>query len=102
MAGFQCGAYSDSRTGPNRGKTTEGGAGRRNTILASACSRVCAETQQARQAIKTVAVLCFIIVIYETVLSMSRPFYVSLDLMRLELIFSIHRATHRIGLYIQR
>jgi DNA-binding MarR family transcriptional regulator len=33
---------------------------------------------------------------------MSRPFDVSLNLMRLELIFSIHRATHRIGLYIQR
>jgi DNA-binding MarR family transcriptional regulator len=33
---------------------------------------------------------------------MSRPFGVSLNLMRLELIFSIHRATHRIGLYIQR
>jgi DNA-binding MarR family transcriptional regulator len=44
----------------------------------------------------------FIIELYETVLSLVKAFDVFWMLMRLQLIFSIHRATHRIGLYIQR
>ena len=77
IVGFQCGAHSDSRTGPNSGKTTEGGAGSRSVKPASACSRVCAETEQATQQIKTLA-LYFIIVIYETVLYIVKTFDVSL------------------------
>lgn len=46
--------------------------------------------------------LCFIIVIYETVLYTVKRVWRILDSMRLELIFGVHRATHRIGLYIQR
>ena len=73
MVGFQCGAHSASRTGPNRGKTTAGGAGSRKVMLAWACSRVCPKAAASR---KTHTVY-FIIVKYEIVLYFVKAFDVS-------------------------
>jgi len=75
MVGFQCGAHSDSRTGPNRGKATDGVALSRNVIVAWACSRVCPHA--AQRIIRKAPELYFIIVIYETVQSYVKIFDVS-------------------------